>query len=119
MTSENIFDSCNDTELYQLCRTQGIPVLPSTTREELIGFLWGSIAPLPITEEMHPIDSWRHGLMGYILDHWKKLEAQLECPARSGDPRQCFGCLDTQVVTCLVENRGSERSLKMYRKGAR
>lgn len=112
MSSVN-FNSCNDTELYQLCRRIEIPVLPSTPRDKLISYLTGEEEPVPVS---HPIDQWRHGLMGFILDHWAVLEPQLTCPAKSKNPRECFGCVDTQVMTCIVQNPANEPLIKLHKK---
>lgn len=87
-------------------------VHPASTREELISYLTGEADPPELDEETHPVDSWRHGIIGFIEDHWAVLEAQLKCPAKNlrhptnPDPRPCFGCLDAQVFTCIVKAEG-------------
>jgi hypothetical protein len=116
MQSSVNFEVCNDTELYQLCRKAHIPVVPGTPKEVMIALLLGEKEPDPITEGTHPIDSWRHGLAGFVLDHWSVLEPQITCPIKSKDPRACFGCLDTQVVTCVVQNPNNEQLIELHRR---
>jgi hypothetical protein len=53
---------------------------------------------------VNPFDRWRVAMARFIDDHWRMLEPQLTCPAHTRDPRACFGCLDTQVVACMVDN---------------
>lgn len=108
------FEVCNHTELYQLCRAAGIPVLPSYDRHQLIELLIGEEDPEEITEADHPIDAWRHAIMEFVEDHWAMLEPQITCPAKSKDPRSCFGCVDGQVITCLVKNPGNEHLIKIH-----
>ncbi len=62
------------------------------------------------------VDSWRHGLMNFLLDHWSVVESQLECPAKSGDPRSCFNCTDTTVLACVVDNKINEPLIQLHRK---
>lgn len=106
----------NHTEAYQLCRRAGIPCLPSESRETLIAYLIGAQLPLQVTEGNHPFDSWRHGLSGFVKDHWDMLQPQLTCPIRSGDFRSCFSCLDGQVVECVVKNPRNEQTIQLHRK---
>jgi hypothetical protein len=74
------------------------------------------------TEELDPaslrnqFDEWRHALAGFVLDHWVNLQNQVTCPLQSKDPLACFGCLDTQVVTCIVSNPANEHIIERYRK---
>jgi hypothetical protein len=111
MSGSTPFDRFNYTELYQACRSAGIPALPSEPREKLIRYLEGEEEPAP-NENM--FNRWRHGLMGFILDYWPKLEAQLTCPARSKDPLSCFQCEDAQVVTCVVQNKQYEQLIRIH-----
>jgi len=112
MLSEE-FEACNTTELYQLCRQMGLPINPSTSKSLMISYISGEEEPAP---EPHIFDLWRHALMGFILDHWSVLESQLTCPAKSKDPRSCFGCVGTQVITCLVQNKAYEHLIALHRK---
>lgn len=95
-----LFAPYNRTELIQACQEVGISVSPAASREELTGLLTGSI----VAADPSSLDAWRHGIMGFVLDHWETLSTQLTCPAKTKDPRACFGCIDTQVVSCLNSN---------------
>lgn len=106
---------CNNTELYQICRRAGYPVTPSTSREQLIALIEGEIEPgflVDLEKFEHPFDNWRLAISAFIQEHWKAIEAQLQCPAKSGDPRACFQCLDAQVATCIVQNPDSEERIR-------
>lgn len=120
-------EACNHTELYQLCHLVGLQPQPHFTREALIHKLAGEspeAGPLIITEDAPTIiDSWRHGLYGFVSDHWKELQNQISCPLKSKDPKEvlpvvdaCFGCLDMQVMACVVTNPGNEAHIEKYRK---
>ena len=111
-------EACNHTELYQLCQRAGLRPLPQYSRFQLMLLL--------IEEESeegeHVIDSWRHGLYGFVSDHWKELQNQISCPLKSKDPKHtepvkgaCFGCLDIQVVACVVTNPTNESQIRKYR----
>lgn len=65
--------------------------------------------------ETHNIDMWRAGLKGFVEERWHVLQPQLTCPIRK-DINACRGCLDTQVVTCLVEQRENEQLIQLHRK---
>lgn len=108
-----IFDRFNDTELYQTAREAGLIVLPSEPREKLIVYLLGEEEPPKIEQN---IDMWRNGIMGFLIEHWKQVETQLTCPAKSGDPLACFGCIDTQVISCLVSNEADLYQIRRHRK---
>lgn len=97
-----LFARCNRTELLQLAQGAGLHLHPLTPREKIIDIFLGIVEPPAPYLEMA---SWRHGLMKLILDNWDNVRSQLNCPAKSKDPRSCFGCTDMQVVTCLSENR--------------
>jgi hypothetical protein len=101
----HIFDALNHTELYQLCRGAEIYVSPDATREKMVAYLSGEEEPELV---QHPIDDWRHGLMRFVIDYWKKLETQITCPAKSRDPKACFQCIDTRVIACVVTNEPNE-----------
>lgn len=106
----------NATEAYQLCRKLGITVHPAEPRERLLEYLLGLREPMVVTEATHPLDSWRHGLIGFVRDHWDQIQTQLTCPIRSGDWRSCFGCLDMQVVECVVKNPRNENLIQLHKK---
>lgn len=109
-----LFDRCNHTELFQVCRRLGLPVAPSIDKETMIRLLLGEEEPNP--EWRNAMDSWRHGLMGFLLDNWNNVRSQLQCPAKSGDPRACFNCVDAQVVSCIVDNPDNEQLIQLKRK---
>lgn len=96
---------CNWTELYQIARRQGIPVTPRMSREELLDVLLGEVPP-PVGE-VNEADAWRDALMAFILDNWRTIRSQIDCPAKSGDPKSCYQCVDAQVLACLAQNQGS------------
>ena len=50
------------------------------------------------------MDDLRDALMGFLLLHWRRVQAQLSCPAKSGDPKSCFQCVDAQVIHCIQTN---------------
>lgn len=108
-----LLDRCNHTELYQICRRLGLPATPAMSREQLGELLVGE---LPAYVLAHPFDSWRHGLAGFVLSHWHVLQNQISCPLKSRDPMSCFGCLDTQVVSCVVTNPKNEHLIQLHRK---
>lgn len=107
------FADCNHTELYQICRRQNLSVSPSDSKENLIAYLLGEKEPPP---HGHVVDSWRHGIMGFLLDHWQTVRSQLTCPAKSGDARACFNCIDSQVIACVASNPDSEPLIQIKRK---
>lgn len=110
-----LFAPYNRTELIQACQEVGISVSPAASREELTGLLTGSI----VAADPSSLDAWRHGIMGFVLDHWETLSTQLTCPARTKDPRACFGCIDTQVVSCLNSNDRYINEIARHRKEER
>lgn len=125
------YEACNRTELYQLCARVGLVTSPAATREKLVSYLLGEEEP-PAVE--HPMHVWRNGLIGLIQDYWTGIEAQLRCPAKElGPPAQegepakpdpsdykspiaCYRCVDTRVVSCLVENAPHEGLIQLHRK---
>ncbi len=110
----SVLDQCNHSELYQTCRSLQLPALPSMSREQLMALL---LEELPETEQQPNVfDSWRHGLAGFVLDHWAILQNQIGCPLKSQDPLSCFTCLDTQVVDCVVGNPANEHLIQLKRK---
>lgn len=102
------FNQCNETELYQICRKAGIPVAPTTTKEKMIAYLKGDEDP-PNVENV--FDGWRDAIMRFLLDHWTIVETQLTCPAKSGDPRSCYQCVDAQVISCVVQQNPHDQKL--------
>jgi len=102
-------NACNHTELYQTCRRVGLNVHPNMDAAVLRALLEGSVEDL--TTDPNPIDEWRDGLMGFLLDNWKRMQSQLFCPAKSGDPKSCYQCVDAQVIHCLTTNQSVEASV--------
>src|SRR3989304_6232443 len=105
-------DKCNRTELYQLCKRAGLQPPTAASRSELIQYLGGELEP---PKETNEIDLWRRGLKGFVWERWAVLQPQLTCPIRQ-DINACRDCLDTQVVTCVVEQRDCEPLIQMHRK---
>lgn len=99
------FAPCNRTELYQICRRNGIFVSPNTPRDDMVEYILGTKEP---PEVGHPIDAWRHGIMGVIIEHADVVQATLNCPAKTLDPLACFQCPDTQVMSCVIQNPNDE-----------
>jgi hypothetical protein len=109
-----LLERCNHTELYQLCREHDIKAAPSADNATLISYLLGEAEP---PEGMiNEVDSWRYGIMGFLLDHWDIVRSQLECPAQSGDPRACFNCVDAMVLSCLTDNEHNEPLIQLKRR---
>jgi len=105
-----------------LCRRAGVNVHPNMERKYLIGVLDGDIEAPPMTEQSHPIDRWRHAIIGFLLDYWVRVHPQLKCPARNlnhpeetrRDRRPCFKCTDLQVMTCVQQNAHNETRMRKY-----
>ena len=122
MKRSSPFDHCNHTELYQLCVRAQIPVLPNESREMMISYLEGESEPVLQKEGDHPIHAWRNGIIRFVDDYWKQIETQLDCPVRKlrdlehPDLRPCFGCIDTQVIACIVDNEDNERLIEERKK---
>lgn len=116
------FAPFNRTELYQLCRKAGLLVQPSWARELYIAALLGA----PIQPEEHVVDGLRDGLIAFIGEYWKTLQAQLKCPAKNlhnPDPDKvvhdpCYRCLDMQVVACVsnMSPNNQQRLLQLRRR---
>lgn len=121
MRQHSPFEAYNHTELYQACLNAGILVRPSESREDMIAFLEGWKEPPVITDADHVFHTWRHGIIGFLNEYWRRLETQLVCPARmmrhptNPNPKPCFGCLDTQVVYCLVTNLENAKFIEAHR----
>lgn len=113
MSDSEIFAAYNQTELYQTARRAGLAVHPAMPRGMIISILLGEQESPPFE---HPFDPWRRAIMSFLLDHWKQVETQLTCPAKSGDPNACFGCVDAQVTTCLVTNEANLYQIRLHRK---
>lgn len=77
-----------------------------------------------LDETSHPIDSWRHGIAGFLLDY-PNLQPQIKCPAKNlwhptaPDRRPCFQCLDAQVINCVVQQPPRNEQLIRQHRPAR
>lgn len=89
--------------------------MPDAPKEVLIQGILGE-GELPPMKGPHEIDMWRLTIMQFVIDHRAKIEAQLTCPAKTMDPHACFGCVDAQVVSCLVHNKPNMNALTQIRK---
>lgn len=115
--SQRLFEAlsaCNRTELYQLCKKAGLNPPTSASRADLIQYYLGEKEP---PQEVNTIDLWRRGLKGFVSERWAVLQPQLVCPIRH-DINACKGCLDTQVIACVVEQRHYEPLIQLHRKNA-
>lgn len=54
--------------------------------------------------------------MQFVNEYYPKLRSQLTCPAKTRDPKACYGCVDAQVYTCLVENEQMQPYIQLKRK---
>lgn len=110
------FEALNHTELYQLCRAAGLTVTPATGRDRLVELLLGVGEP-NLAEAQHPIDRYRLALIGFVGANWERIQTQITCPMRElpTNPRPCFGCLDSHVVSCLVDNRANLDKIEKYK----
>lgn len=97
---EEVWKRANRTELYQACVRSGIRAPPGATKQELYDYLIGKVG----CEEGNPVDSWRDTIMAFMIAYWKKVRLQVTCPAKTKDPKACYGCLDIQVIDCIVES---------------
>lgn len=85
---------------------------PKASRDELAQLFSGLIDE---TKEPTNIESWRTGIRGFVQEHWHVLQPQLTCPIRH-DINACSGCLDQQVVACVVEQKDCEPLIQLHRK---
>lgn len=121
MPQPSAFDRYNHTELYQTCCAAGILVRPNEPREVMIDYLEGWKEPPEMRESDNVFHGWRTGIIGFLNEYWKHIATQIVCPARTmkdpnnPNPRPCFGCTDTQVVTCLVQNPENEKLIEPHR----
>lgn len=117
MSSSESLAGLNRTELYQACRRAGISVPASATRNELIAFLYGEGDEAP-----NVTDTWREGIIGFLNEYWSMLEAQLKCPAKNlrhptnPNPKPCYGCVDAQVIMCVINDQKVEQLIQLHRK---
>jgi hypothetical protein len=79
------------------------------SRAELIDRLMFKRISLPMYP--HPLDPWRIALAQLAIAHRTKLEAQITCPLKSFNPRECFNCPDAQVIYCVTSNQHQRQEL--------
>jgi len=108
------FRKCSHTELYQIARRAGHNVHPLYSREQLIKVITleeeGSSTP-------NEFDEIRLAIMRHLIEHRKRLETQITCPAKSFLPDACFGCVDAQVAHCYVNNgEDNQRLIQLHKK---
>jgi len=83
-----------------------------------MAYLLGKADPPEMNTGLHPIDSWRVGIINFLRDYWHTVQPQLKCPAKglmTDNPNPCFGCLDAQVITCLSANSSNEQRIQQYK----
>jgi hypothetical protein len=107
--ASEILGDCNHTELYQTCRTVGLPAAAEMSRDQLIDLLLEGLGG-----GENALDPLRDAIMAFLLDHWELVRSQLGCPARSGDPKSCYQCTDPQVLYCLVDNADEEYHIRQH-----
>lgn len=105
--SPSSWEKCNHTELLQVCYRAGLPAVPTNSREQLIALLEGIEEPQAQYDE-YIVNQWRDAIMAFVLEYWARMRSQLTCPAKTQDPRACYGCVDTKVYACLVENEAMQ-----------
>lgn len=102
MTDDRPFDPSilNTTELV----TAAVQVNPEAHRglpdEVLIAIIQGEDVELP----QRTLNKKRLKIMSYINANWSQVSYQVSCPAKTRDDHACFGCTDTQVTSCTLEN---------------
>jgi hypothetical protein len=83
-----------------------------SSKPYLIAYFLGQV---DVPTERREVDTWREGLKGFVTERWQVLQPQLTCPIRK-DLDACKGCLDAQVVSCVVEQRDYEPLIQLHRK---
>ena len=99
-----ILDQMNMTELTELAKETNPDAHRGLSREVLNQIILNAPEDGPKLPEK-PINKYRLRIMTFVLDHWEQVKPMLTCPAKSGDPRACFGCTDVQVVECVTMNK--------------
>lgn len=103
---------CNHTELMQICRNARIPFSPGWPRAHLIAAICGE----EFSESHNPIDNLRDGIMAFVIDYQADVKSQLTCPARTLEPRACYGCVDAKPLLCLLSERAEVQNLIQVRR---
>ncbi len=115
-TSSNLFAALNRTELYQLCRQAGLTVEPGASREKMVQLLEGTETAV-LAEDQHSINRYRLALIGFVSANWERIQTQITCPMKElpTNPKPCFGCTDTRVLACMVDNRANADKIEKYK----
>lgn len=100
----SILDRMNMTELVELAKETNPEAHRGLSREVLHQIITNAPEDGPTLPEKQ-VNKYRLKIMTFVLDHWKQIKPMLTCPAKSGDPRACFNCTDTQVVECVTMNK--------------
>lgn len=120
--SSSIFSRANHTELHQLCLNAGLRVGPNDAKETMIAYLEGEAEPPEASEEEYNVvNAWRGGLIRFAEAFWKHIATQITCPMKDlkseahPNPKPCYGCLDQQVIACVVSNAENEKRINNFR----
>jgi hypothetical protein len=114
MEYQKLFERLNHTELFQIARRAGHNVFPNLAREALIQII---ISEEQVQAPLNDIDATRFAIMRFIIDHRKKLETQISCPAKSFKEDACFTCVDAQVLSCFINNgANNQRLIQLHKK---
>ncbi len=103
---------CNHTELMQICRNARVPFSPGWTRAQLLAAICGE----EFSDSHNPIDNLRDGIMAFVIDYQADVKSQLTCPARTLEPRACYGCVDAKPLLCLLSERAEVQNLIQVRR---
>jgi hypothetical protein len=106
------FLRCNHTELMQVCRNARIPFSPGWSRAQLLAAICGE----EFSDSHNPIDNLRDGIMAFVIDYQADVKSQLTCPARTLEPRACYGCVDAKPLLCLLSERAEVQNLIQVRR---
>lgn len=100
LPGDEILYQCNETELLQLARRQGLPPLRrGIPKQELVEIVAGG-EPRP--EHICSTGYTRSRLMQFINENWERVRSQLpDCPG------QCVthDCTDAKHAACHLDNQ--------------
>jgi hypothetical protein len=94
-------EQLNHSELVELARLCDSSAHRGLSREQLLAVACLSAPPLPL----RTIDKKRLQILRFIDTHWEQVSYQINCPAKSRDPRACFTCSDLQATACATDNK--------------
>lgn len=95
-----------------MCRRAKVPFSPAWPRAQLIDALMGK----EFSDNHNPIDNLRDGIMAFVTDYQADVQSQLTCPARTLDPKACYGCVDAKPLLCLLSERAEVQELIQVRR---